>query len=1720
MSGFVACGWRDRRQDHGRRGSLASLGRVLIVAATALVAGSPAAMAQEALLPGEAFVTRFSGTATIDGPGGPQTVIDLAGPSGVAVDLRNPGYAPDGRHWLAEPHGFSVSAGDVGQVFGVALDDASPPNIYLTATAAFGLHRTPDNAGWMDGMWGPGGGPGTVYRLTAANGYQPEVFATVTLDGRANSGAALGNIAFDRWHRQLFVSDLETGMIHRLALADGADLGHYDHGTTGRAAFTDAATGTAASLPPVAFDPATSARIADCPSGDFARTPSCWNLADFRRRVWGLDVRQDAGTGSVRLYYAVWGSQGFGSPDWAAAGEDQQNSVWSVAIAEDGSFDASSVRREFFLPEFFRSAEAIARAGIGNPVADIAFPAIGDDPVMLLAERGGLRNLGLTAEDAFATPHEARVLRYEPDASGIWQPVGRYDVGFYDRQGDGPPYVRAGAAGGVAFGAGYTAAGAIDPAQPDGFVWMTGDALCSAAGACLDPAAGDHSDQSEVSGLEGENQSAFQEIIPAAAFQPYPAPGPATPPAGPDQSYMIDADVNVDGAGAPIPAELARNDATRIGDVAVFQQAAAGVPPAPVAELDLAITKRALGAACLAGSACPFEVTITNAGSLPYAGPLVVIDTSDGGAPPAVLPTPDWACAPVSSGVLQCDHAPVALAPGETISFTATFTVPAWWTGPVFSNCVELTVADARSYNNQTCGYAPATEPGTTYYAPDLRLTKFGLAGQCDLADNCLFVVRITNVGAAPYTGPLAFNDEVNFPGAAFGAWAPAPEWSCGPPGGGSFGCTYPPVTLSPGEFREVTLWIGAPPPTPGHTVVRNCAWIDWAGGPGDYNPANEYDCATISRFPPGFPGATALLEIEKDAEFQYCFAGAGPFAGWLCEYRITVTNTGGAPHFGPIEISDEVTVGPGPFQLSSVSPPWTCVPGIGSAGPYTCTRPPVPGGLQPGDHVTLFLSSEVTPAAPEGSAQENCATIRWDTDGDGVLESFQSCAITFICTPGSALCPHDLGVLKVSQPTPCFPGFPCKFAIFVDNVSSDPYPPPLVVTDIPDPGVGAPTVTWPPGIACVPAGGTFTCTVPFGLGPNAELPLDLSFAIPPGHPGPSFTNCARVPPGPANIFPFNDEDCATAFVPFPDLAPWSPSTCQRGSSCTLDVEIDNKGLLPFLGRAGVRGTLVPAVAITGISSQTAGLTCSVTGSGTYACDGVGLNIPPGGAARFQLVVDIPADFPHDAITHTKDMVWPDRTVKDKRPENDRHVSTITIEGPKEAEPPPPPALAKAADLALTKTAARQTCVAGQPCAFTIALRNAGAGPYVGPIVVGDIVTPATARLTGSGPSPWSCRGTGGNYTCTHPATTLAPGASTALSLTFVPSQGTTGSIGNCGALSWTDTARVMAVQRALAELGFTVGQPDGKIGPQTRQAIEAYQERASLAVTGRVDDALLRRLFGAWGVGDADAGNDRACATAAVQPPPPPAITCTGGTVRNNQCFCPTGTERQQVATNVFRCVKPPPAITCSGGTVRDGRCVCPKGTERQQVGTNAFRCVTPPPPAITCSGGTVRDGRCVCPKGTERQQVGTNAFRCVTPPPPAITCSGGTVRNNRCVCPKGTERQQVGTNAFRCVTPPPPAITCSGGTVRNNRCVCPAGTERRQVAANAFRCVTPQPSLTCSGGKVRNGRCVCPKGMTPQQVATNAFRCVKAPTELLTPAPQLQLIVPVVPQTQPTIQ
>src|SRR6185436_12705686 len=69
------------------------------------------------------------------------------------------------------------TARNLGQVFGITLDDATPPNIYLTTTTTYGLFKDSATNLPMTGMFGPGG-PGGVYRLSGTNG-AITVFATL-----------------------------------------------------------------------------------------------------------------------------------------------------------------------------------------------------------------------------------------------------------------------------------------------------------------------------------------------------------------------------------------------------------------------------------------------------------------------------------------------------------------------------------------------------------------------------------------------------------------------------------------------------------------------------------------------------------------------------------------------------------------------------------------------------------------------------------------------------------------------------------------------------------------------------------------------------------------------------------------------------------------------------------------------------------------------------------------------------------------------------------------------------------------------------------------------------------------------------------------------------------------------------------------------------------------------------------------------------------------------------------------------------------------------------------------------------------------------------------------------------------------------------------------------------------------------------------------------------
>ncbi|HEY6630299.1 MAG TPA: peptidoglycan-binding protein [Rhizobiaceae bacterium] len=53
----------------------------------------------------------------------------------------------------------------------------------------------------------------------------------------------------------------------------------------------------------------------------------------------------------------------------------------------------------------------------------------------------------------------------------------------------------------------------------------------------------------------------------------------------------------------------------------------------------------------------------------------------------------------------------------------------------------------------------------------------------------------------------------------------------------------------------------------------------------------------------------------------------------------------------------------------------------------------------------------------------------------------------------------------------------------------------------------------------------------------------------------------------------------------------------------------------------------------------------------------------------------------------------------------------------------------------------------------------------------------------------------------------------------------------------------VKQVQQTLRQLNFYSGEVDGLFGPNTRDAVEAYQAKMGMSVTGAVDDSLLDQL-------------------------------------------------------------------------------------------------------------------------------------------------------------------------------------------------------------------------------------------------------------------------------------
>lgn len=916
------------------------------------------------LIDGNAVVSGFSGArppaqvrSGIDPAA--MTAIDLNGAALRLIDLQAPGAPPQAQVVFA-PKPFTLTAGQIGQVFAIALDNATPPNIYAAATSAYGLpivvpdddkDGLPDraeegtaNAYFMPGLFGPaalGGGPGSIWRIDGATG-AVKLFANVMLDGAPNAGPALGGLAFDPTSSSLIVADRETGMIHRFDLA-GTERGRYDHGTTGR---------RAAGLAPLPFDPAKRPSIKRPPFQP--ANPDSWGLAPQERRVFGLAVRDG------RLYYAI--------------AHDRQ--IWSVSIARDGAF-GSDARIELAIPP-------------GQGASEIAKIAFDDQGRMLLAERvaptGAFDFVALTEEGG------GRVLRYTR-AGQAWQPAAEeYAVGFAAQMRGGN--------GGAAVGHGFDAAGRLDRNACAGFVWTTGEQLRAAQdrtmasqltqrgpvnvngvqGRATDrvqaPGApaldgyfvdfDDRFDDPKARGHMGDI-AVFRACAPGAVAAVPPPAVAAAPPGMPGVPLQM--------PGAPIPAApLPIPPLAAPAPMQVPPGMLPGQPPAPLGQPIGQPPAQPPGQP----PAAPGQVAGQPLGQQVVPGQVVgqIQPPQPAGQVVGQEPAPPPG-APPAPPVPQGPQPPQPQAPPPAATVTQGAALPPAQAPMAPQVPPGVAIAPA----------APTVEQGSQLPAAGgkivgeiERVPKMVVGGitiskagpiKCFPGKPCVFHINIRGATSVP-TGVFEVAD-VPPPGWMFDSAASGPHWNCKSP----TDCTYN-VTKNPnwpkGGLTAQSTWLMIKvafrvPSNAPDGVVKNCITATFPPAPGQSNKTIAVDCWEVEVVNP--PNLTVTKSLDKGT----CAPGE------QCNFKITVKNTGGAPYKGFLVLTD--TALPQEFEFQGVSTSGSDSSGIkcdnknlGDLGLFNCYK----SSLAEGKSFVVTVKAKLKSSAVAAET-ENCAKLWTPSD-------------------------------------------------------------------------------------------------------------------------------------------------------------------------------------------------------------------------------------------------------------------------------------------------------------------------------------------------------------------------------------------------------------------------------------------------------------------------------------------------------------------------------------------------------------------------------------------------------------------------------------------------------------------------------------------------------------------------------------------------------------------
>jgi uncharacterized repeat protein (TIGR01451 family) len=1643
------------------------------------------------IVTGDAVISGFSGT--LFSSARPSSVenqfINPDEPSTRVLDVGRPGRIWEGQV-IATQVKYETFARDTGQIFGVAVTDQPNPDIFLSATSAYGLHLTGRNSrgeterrkkggpgvGWMRGQFGLDlqGGPGSIYKIDGRTG-SVSLFANIMLENVPNHGPGLGNIAYDNANRQLFVSDLATGMIHRLA-TDGRELEIFDHGLNAR---------PAARLAPVTFDPRMRASIA---REQFdSENPATWGFAPPARRVFAVTLHQG------RLFYSV--------------AENAQ--IWSIGLTQNGAF-ANDPRWEL----------NVVGATADINVTDIAFSEKG---AMILAERAAPS--GSFAYTNLVKAGESRVLRFWPKqpndpSPGLWTPQAEeYAVGFAGQYRN--------TNGGIALGYGYDRNGNLATNSCQGALWTTAQNIRNA------PALRDRLTPGgplAISGLHG---------MPSEPARPFNEP--------PFTSYSVDYDGQLDQASTSGHMGSVRIYTTPcLPNVASFAGPGfGGVPPyisgpttigdgggggggsgcigrdcwppgctkpdgSPCEIHDVSIKKTGATTPQWDAGTYSFSLTVTNNGGPFNAAPgvLSVTDAVPANMTIANPSVPGWTCnGPVTGpGNLVCTFnggfVPAGTVTTVNLSGTAIGKPPF----PPFTNCATVGfgngagVFDSNPDNNRDCVTIEKPEP-----KHDVKLEKTaGKVVPGPVMNTTTFVIAVTNVGAALNGANNITVTDIVPAGMTFTS-AVGTNWNCltlPATSGQTFTCTYIGTGLIASDATLGNITINAN--LSGNGPWENCAdaALTASSGMTDADPTNNRSCVKI------LPPPKIDLAIEKKVR-----PGSSNSSSTVT-FDLAVTNIGSG--FAGANVIKVTDVAPAGMTFTSATGTnWNCTPAtVPAGGTLTCTFTGT-GPANPGD--SLGVISIVATKSGTGP-WVNCASVGPvnPTDfTDTNSANNQSCA--------------TVGFDTVDNPPPINNSCGVNVIFVVDESAS----------------VGA--NAWAVTSALQSAANVFNTNgskaalIHFSDSAQLVQPMSTSTysSITSGYSPSGGTNweaglkaALALLPSPNTVVIFITDGTPTAYL-----------DNNNAIQFTTNSVLATNEAIPVVNQIYAQGVPIIGVGIGGLStylnallggnvhnSSFGGLNGTLSGLAKQACAGLYLNkgmspqtinyhSNPGphqttisltlqntGPARTNVVIEdaLPSELvnPTNFVSSVTATTPVSGNVIQWNIPNLPANSTATLTFKVTINPSPapnanwrcirnytqvksvdgtygngtannmanavtgpstetdesygqvciadridvPPVCNDPQRLTVRKTIASEVCrpsvpgmpASGAPCTFNVTVR-AGCAGFSGPVVFGEntytsggsAVSLPVASVTSS--PAVSCTLTGNTPNICTANVNLAAWQTISFTVTLAAPIAD-GSYKNC----------FMADGQTPAPSGFSSSYPGSYSSPNGN-------------FWGNCTNFIVSN------------------STLRVRPPevlpPPPRITetCPPGMVRRgNECVPPVA------------CA--PPKVP---GPVR-GQCICPQGTTPRGASCIAIDLPKACPPSFIRTAAN----ECVCPRGTEAR-----GGRCV----PQLVCRSPMVPNSRgnaCICPAG-----LVSNGRTCIRP----LSCEA-PARLNRagtaCLCPAGT----VARGNTCIVRERPRMECrppARPNARGNACVCPQGMMPRGNA-----CAPARLDPGRGFPQIQVV------------